>query len=424
VLVTGGARRGTLLRVVGADGADVLDDSAGGGTRFSGSLSSHRVAAGPGTRWDRRPYVPPAPGKGAEWVPARDFGRLTGPLLQVSYGSDYGALLGASLQTVGYGFRKDPWADKQSLKVVYATEAASFRGTYLGQFRFENSPFRIGVAALASGIETGHFFGSGNATTYEGSDDAYQIEQDRFELEAGLVYGPSDHLDLSLGPVVRYDRTEPGENPVLGAQPFYGEGSFTQLGLSARVRYDATGRLGLPREGVLFTGTARYYPALVDVTEAFGEVHGDVRGYLSTPGVKGLTLAMRAGGQKVFGTYPFFESAFIGGQTPFGLFEPGGGSSVRGLPPQRYAGDASLYGGAEVYLPLLRAFLFMHGHIGVMGFFDAGRVWLEGESANGWHHGAGGGLFFTTPGRRSIASLQLATSEGKTALYLRTTLAF
>jgi hypothetical protein len=34
VLVTGGPRRGTLLRVVGADGADVLDDSAGGDTRF------------------------------------------------------------------------------------------------------------------------------------------------------------------------------------------------------------------------------------------------------------------------------------------------------------------------------------------------------------------------------------------------------
>jgi hypothetical protein len=424
VLVTGGPRRGTLLRVVGADGADVLDDSAGGGTRFSGSGTSHRVAAGPGTRWDRRPYTPPPPACGAEWVPARDFGRVTAPLLQISGGTDLGALIGGSLDTVGYGFRKDPWADEQSLKVVYATDAASVRGTYLGQFRFENSSFRIGVAALGSGIETGHFFGSGNATTYEGSQDAYQIEQDRFELEAGLIYGPSDRLELSLGPVVRFDRTEPGDNPVLGAAPVYGEGNFTQAGLSARVRFDATGGLSLPRTGVLLTGTARYYPALADVAESYGGFYGDVRGYLSTPGVKGLTLAVRAGGQKVFGAHPFFDSAFIGGQTPFGLFEPGGGSSVRGLPPQRYAGDGSLYGGAELYLPILGATLFVPGHVGVMGFFDVGRVWQEGESSNRWHHGSGGGLFFSTPGRHAIVSLQAGASESDTAFYLRTTLAF
>ncbi len=423
VLVTGSRRGGALLRIVGGDGADVLDDSAAGGTRFSGSSSSHRMAAGPGTRWDRRRYAPPPPAK-ADGTPARDFGRVTGPLLQLSYGSDYGAMIGATLNTVGYGFRKDPWADKQSLKVVYSTKAPGFRSTYLGQFRFENSPFRIAVAALGSGIETGHFFGSGNTTTFEGSQDAYEIEQDRFELETALVYGPSDRLDLSLGPVVRYDSTEPRDNPVLGAEPVYGEGHFTQVGLSARVRFDTTGRLGLPRKGVLVTGTARYYPDLADVTQAFGEIHGDARGYLSTPGVKGLTLAVRAGGQRVFGTHPFFESAFIGGQTPFGLFEPGGGSSVRGLPPQRYAGDASLYGSTELYLPIVKASLLKPGHIGVMGFFDVGRVWLDGESSNKWHHGSGGGLFFTTPGRHSIVSLQVGTSEGETALYLRTALAF
>ncbi|HEX9190107.1 MAG TPA: hypothetical protein VGB87_23725 [Vicinamibacteria bacterium] len=424
VLVTGGPRGGTVLRVVGGDGADVLDDSAGGGTRFSGSGSSHRVAAGPGTRWDRRTYAPPPPGKGGEWMPARDFGRSTGPRLQLSYGSDYGGLIGASLDTVGYGFRKDPWADRQGLKVVYSTGESSARGTYLGQFRFENSPFRIGVAALGSGIETGHFFGSGNTTTYEGDADVYQIEQDRLELEAALVYGPTDRLDLSLGPVVRYDSTEAGDNPVLGAEPVYGEGHFTQVGLSARGRFDTTGRLGLPRKGVLLTGTARYYPGLADVTESYGGIFGDVRGYLSTPGVKGLTLALRAGGQKVFGPHPFFDSAFIGGQTPFGLFEPGGGSSVRGLPPQRYAGDSSLYGGTELYLPLVRTSLLMRGHVGVMGFLDVGRVWLTGESSNRWHHGSGGGLFFTTPGRHSLVSLQVGTSEGDTSLYLRTALVF
>jgi hypothetical protein len=149
-----------------------------------------------------------------------------------------------------------------------------------------------------------------------------------------------------------------------------------------------------------------------------------VRGYVSTPGDRGLTFAGRVGGQKVFGTYPFFESAFIGGKTPYSLLEPGGGSSVRGLPAQRYAGDGSLYGGAEVYLPITKAFLLVPGQIGVMGFYDVGRVWVDGETSSRWHHGAGGGLFFTTPGRHSLISVQVATSEGNTAFYVRGGLVF
>jgi hypothetical protein len=428
VVVTGGKHGGVLLRAVGGDGVDVLDDSAGGGTRFSAAQDDSegrcRVVAGPATHWDRRPYPPPPPNKNADWIPARDWGRVTGPFLQFTYGSDYGALFGASLNTVGYGFRKDPWSDKQSLRLVYSTKESGFRGTYLGQFRFENSPLRVGVAALGSGIEVSRFYGTGNTTTFEGSQDTYKLEQDRFEIEPALIYGPSDNLDLSLGFNVKYDKTEPRDNPVLSGEPFYGQGDFTQLGVSARFRFDGTDRRALPRKGVIVTATGRLYPALADVTDTFGEVHGEARAFLATPNERGITLALKAGGQKVFGTHPFFESAFIGGKTPFSLLEPGGGSSVRGLPAQRYAGDGSLYGGSELYLPITKAFLLVPGQLGVMGFYDIGRVFLDGETSDRWHHGAGGGIFFTTPGRHSLLSVQVARSEGNTAYYVRGGLVF
>ena len=428
VVVTGGRHDGVRLRTIAGDGVDVLDDSAGGGTHFAaaqGQQESHyRVVPGPGTDWDRRPYTPPPPDKRADWIPARDWGRVSGPLLLASYGTDYGALLGGSFNTVGYGFRKDPWADKQSLRLVYSTTEKGVRGTYLGQFRFENSPLRVGLSALGSGIEVSRFYGSGNGTTIEGDRDTYKLEQDRFEVEPALIYGRGDNLDLSLGFNVKYDKTEPRDNPLLQSQPFYGEGDFTQVGVSARLRFDGTDHRALPRTGVLVTGTGRLYPAVADVAQTFGEAHGDVRAYLSTGHDRGLTLATRVGGQKVFGTHPFFESAFIGGKTPLSLFEPGGVSSVRGLPAQRYAGDASAYGGVDVYLPLMRAFLLVPGQIGVMGFYDIGRVFLDGESADQWHHGAGGGLFFTTPGRHSLMSVQVARSERSTAVYVRGGLVF
>src|SRR4029453_1054215 len=242
-------------------------DAQGGGTRFSGLKGQAQVTAGPGTDWDRRPYPPPPPNKNASWIPARGWGRVSGPLLALSYGTDYGVLIGGSLNTTGYGFRKDPWSDKQSLKLLYSTKEKTVRGTYVGEFRFENSPLRLGVAALGSGIEVQHFFGSGNETPIEVDKDTYKLEQDRFGIEPALIYGPNPDVDISLGVVARFDHTEPRDNPVLAGSTFYGEGDFTQLGVSARLRVDGTDRRALPRKGVLFTGNGHFYPALADVTD-------------------------------------------------------------------------------------------------------------------------------------------------------------
>jgi len=423
VVVTGGHHGGVLLRVVAGDGVDVVDDSKGGGTRVSASDADDRVIQGPGTHWDKRRYPPPPPNKSGDWIPARDWGRMTGPLFLLSGGGDYGLLIGGSLNTTGYGFRKDPWADQQSLRLQYSTSQAGFRGTYTGQFRFENSPFRLGIFALGSGIEVARFFGEGNATTYEGNQDNYKIEQDRFHLEPALIYGVTPNFDLSLGLQVKYNHTEPRTNPLLTA-PFYGEGDFTQFGATWRARLDATDHLALPRKGIFATAGAAFYPEIGDVEKNYGEVHGQFRTFIGFKGELTPTLSLKGGGQRVFGEHPFFDSAFLGGKLPFNPLEPGGASGVRGLPAQRYAGDGSLFGGVDLYVPLTRAFLLVPGQFGVTGFFDVGRVFLDGETSDRWHQGYGGGLFFLTPGRRNLVSVTVGHSEGNTALYVRGGFAF
>lgn len=419
-VVTGGPRRnGVLLRMVAGDGADVLDDAQGGGTRFSGSSPLDQVVAGPDTHWDRRPHTPPPPNESADWIPPRDSGRVRAVVPQLSYGTDYGVVAGASLDTTSYAFRRYPWSSEQSTSLLYSTANAGLRGTYIGQFRFENSPFRLGVAALGSGIEVSRFFGLGNGTTFSGDEKAYRIEQDRFAIETALVRALGPRIDLSLGIVAKHNTTEPRTNPVLEGATFYGEGDLTQLGLSTHFRFDGTDHLGLPRRGLFITAGGTAYPALGKVSEAFGDVRAQVVTYLSTPNERSITLVLKAGGQRVFGAHPFFESAFIGGKTPLSLLEAGGGSSVRGLPPQRYAGDGSLYGGADLYLPLTKSFPLVPGQFGLVGFYDVGRVFLAGEDSQRWHHGTGGGFFLTTPGRRHLVSFVIARSEGNTSFYLR-----
>jgi hypothetical protein len=419
VTVTGGKHGGVLLRVVAGGGQDVLDDSAGGGTRYSASDPGDRVVEGPGTHRDSRPYTAPPHSGTGDWIPPRDWGRMTGPLFLASYGSDYGVLIGGALNTTGYGFRKHPWSDKQSLRVLYSTREQSARATYLGVFRRENSRLRFALFALGSGIEVSRFFGFGNSTGFTGESKDFQLEQDRFHLEPALVFAPTESADISLGLVGKHNTTEPRDNPVLNSQEFYGEGDFTQFGFSARIRVDRTGHLALPRKGVFATGGGAFYPAIADVKEAFGEVHAQARAFIGTPGERGVTLGLSAGGQRVFGTYPFFEAAFLGGKTPFGALEPGSGAAVRGLPPQRYAGDGSLFGGADLYLSLVNTKILVPGTLGLTGFYDTGRVFLEGETSNKWHYGYGGGIFFTTPARHNLVSFVVGRSEGNTAYYVR-----
>ena len=425
VVVVGGRHDGVLLRVIGADGRDRLDDTQGGGTRFSSPDSEDSVKAGPGTHRDRRVYEPPPKNRSGEWIPPRDWGRQTYPAFRLTYEPDLGILVNAYLYTTGYGFRRHPFADHQVARLTYAAEEKAFRGTYDGSFRFENSNTRLGVLALASGLEVQRFFGFGNDTEVQGDPDDYKVDVEQYAVAPNLSWGLGSKAELKLGVIAKYTNSGTGSNPVLGTGVQYGEGRFGQAGAALVLQVDTTDGMALPALGVRLDLAGTLYPKLWDVESTFGKSFGDFRVFLSPSGSWQPTLVLAGGGQKIFGTAPYFDAAFLGGRARLGPYEPGGQGAVRGLRPQRYAGDASLYGSAELYLPLTRtSFLGIPLQFGVQGFADAGRVYLDGESSNTWHHGLGGGPYFASPGRRNLFSFLFARSEGRTAFYLRTGFAF
>jgi hemolysin activation/secretion protein len=100
----------------------------------------------------------------------------------------------------------------------------------------------------------------------------------------------------------------------------------------------------------------------------------------------------------VWGVFPLHEAAFIGGAT-----------TLRGFSWNRFAGDASAFGSAELSFPLTRITLLTSGHLGVTGFSDAGRVWLDSESAGDWHTSAGAAVWFNSLGH----SLTLTYAQGE-----------
>lgn len=111
--------------------------------------------------------------------------------------------------------------------------------------------------------------------------------------------------------------------------------------------------------------------------------------------VERLSLATRQVADFQFGNVPFFE---------LGRFDEssalGGANGVRGIPADRYLGQIKLFGNIE-----LRATLWhftvrkSHYTMGLVGFFDGGRLWTDLSSPEqldgvgvGLKYGVGGGI--------------------------------
>jgi hemolysin activation/secretion protein len=129
---------------------------------------------------------------------------------------------------------------------------------------------------------------------------------------------------------------------------------------------------------VTFDGSV--YPEAWDVEETFGAVEGSLAGYWGA--TRRLTLAARVGGKQVWGRYPWFEAAFVGGS-----------DNLRGFDRNRWAGDKSVYASAEARFGLGASGFILPARWGLLALVDTGRVWVEGEDSDTWRAGYGGGLW-------------------------------
>ncbi len=50
------------------------------------------------------------------------------------------------------------------------------------------------------------------------------------------------------------------------------------------------------------------------------------------------------------------------------------------------------------------------GQVGLIGFYDVGRVWATNEKSDAWHHGFGGGMYFA-PASLAIFRFVMGKSE-------------
>jgi hypothetical protein len=403
-----GSRDGPLLRILGGAGQDELVDSTrGGNEQFYDDQGSPDRTAGFANKVDRRPYT--APGNDPKAVPPRDWGKRWTASTWATLGPDIGLLIGGGRTLTVYGFRKHPYASRHRFRAGFATGPRTYRLDYRGEFRRENSTGLAELLVRASGVDVISFHGFGNETSAPGNNEFYRVTQDVFSVQPAFVLPVGSRASVRLGPILKYASTDPRPGrflATLGDQ--YGTGSFGELGAGVALQFDSRNQPHGATRGMTFELGAKAYPAFWHVDSTFGEVHGEITTYLTPPIPFEPTLALRAGGRKLWGHYPFFEAAFIGGP-----------STVRLGRVNRYAGDAAAYGNAEIRLALARVTLVLPADLGVFGLADAGRVFLNGESSDEWHTAFGGGIWLSFMSRANTLSAAVAAGDETTGLYVQ-----
>jgi len=391
--ISGARRSGITLRVIRDAAAEIAGAGAPGV-----HLYDPEPAAGADTEDPIEAGIAP-----------RDWGGKAGVGPTLAYSADYGILLGAQAARTDYAFRRQPFGSQVRLAVEYATAVDGFRVRLDGDLRRTNPRHRFSLRLAASQLDVVRFTGLGNETPAPGASPAAEVHQWRFTLAPAYEYSPGEHVRISAGPVLRYTTTSLDPAHLVGLERPRGSAGFGRLGLASSVSAEAPDTARPEPRARVEAGASAYAPVW-SARQGFGDLRADAAVHLPFGGPLAPVLALRAGGQRAWGAFPYDEAAFLGGQ-----------QTLRAYLLQRFAGDAAVYGGAELRLPVgwvLRG--WVPTQIGVLALADAGRVWAEGTTSRRVHAAAGGAIWLAFFDPRYVLSLTAASGREGIRWYLGT----
>jgi hypothetical protein len=330
-----------------------------------------------------------------------------------NYSPDIGPFFGGTYTYFKYGFRMNPYLYKLGFMAGYAPKKKDLTGLvvdlnfdFLGLIKRSAVNFHL----RKSGIEVNNYFGQGNSTVYHKSaddSDYYKVTHEEYVVNPSVTFPRDKRLKCNIGAL--YKNFNPEQNDKIEiTSHLYPLATVSLLGITGGVEYDRRDHPTAPFTGYYFSLNGGYFPSFLDKLYDFARLTADLRGYIGHK--QNVSLALRLRGEKVFGDYPFFESAFLGGS-----------KYLRGFSSERFAGDGSLLGTAEVRLKLFNMNFLVPETVGIFGFTESGRVFLKGEKSDAWHTGYGGGLFMFILNRDITLKFTYARSVEKDfALYFTT----
>ncbi len=423
VVVRGECDYSPLIRIIGGKGEDeLIDESVVHGyflsitpftavqrrTYFYDSDENTIVSAGAGTDYDDHPepepkddgekYEPIFINRGHRWLPIPVFG----------FDTDNGITVGAGVQLSKYNFRERPVEYVQQIIGSYSSIGG---GTinYGGDFYSLVRNGRLNLRVIYSTLFATRYFGFGNETSFStelNENDFYRTDQELFTIFPMFYYNFSQNYIGRFGFSFIHTNTEMNNEELLDDFTYgtYGLGELNPLGLHVGFEIEKRDNAVMPSSGYYVDIRGAVFPKIFNIDETFYRAGIDLRGYLPFSIFNGATLALRSGGEKVWGIYPFYAAAFLGGI-----------ENLRGYNRWRFSGDVSVFGQAEVRIWLTKMKVLFKSNFGINLFAETGRVFVDGHSQDSkkWHPSYGGGFWLSYLQETVVVNMYIAVSPDR-----------
>lgn len=355
---------------------------------------------------------------------------VTAPLVGFGFNVDDGVFLGAGFSFKKYGFRKDPYEQKHSLLGTFAIGADALVLQHESEWVdiTKNWDFVINSSFVVPGYNS-NFYGLGNETKnlragQDNEDKFYHVMRfNQLLIEPMMKWTKenSPHT-FAAGPYFQYFSVQEEGDAKVTDRFVFNEAIDQNLirdedfdgknfaGLKMAYNYNTTDHDFAPREGVKLNLAATGFQRLTETdlytNNTYLRLKGDVSGYLTMRPIASV-LAVRLGAATLLGDdFEFYQANSLGGLSML-LNSP----NLRGYRRNRFAGNSYFYQNIELRTALMKIPNYIATfRLGIMGSFDNGRVWYEGEDSDVWHQGYGYGIWLA-PFDAMVLAIQWTQSK-------------
>jgi hypothetical protein len=344
------------------------------------------------------------------WVenkyPIIRYPRITG-----AYNRDDGFFIGGGYWRRTFGFRSDPYQTENRFFAAYAFKGA-FKLLYTGEF---NSVFRstdILIRAEYISPTLNNFFGLGNTTKIDRSKDLNYYRVRYKYVDAALLLRKryfDNKVHIFAGPYYYHywNREQDNQGKILEKPSMIG---LDSLQVYAN-KYYLGGKLGIeinnlnselfPTRGIQWNTEFSTLAGLSPKSQPLTKITSDMSVYASLSSPATLVAVIRLGGGHIFTkNFEYFQALNIGAN-----------NVLRGFRKNRFSGGSLAYGSIEMRVKMFESkWYILPGDVGILGFIDAGRVWMKNETSHLWHSALGGGFYYV-PFNMVLISASVAYSK-------------
>jgi hypothetical protein len=398
------------IRMIGGDGDDHFENaasSAGGGIIYDEKRGSNTVTGKFRNKFSNDTLV-------NHYDPIYFKYNQVIPFISVGFNPDDGVYLGGYLKVIRHGFRKSPYKNTHSFAINRALASNAFNLRYNGEF--------IGIIGRKTDLlleadlnapSVRNFFGFGENTVYDKSKPGkFRYYRTRYELgdfSIQLRRNFSEKVVMTIGPALQLfemDSTDKntmrrfiGQEIPPGLDRSTAFSRQTYIGGRFTFTVDTRDNRVMPQKGVYWYSAVRHLSGLNDTKYDVTQVNSDLSFHIPII-KKRLMVIDRVGAGHNFGDFEFHQAQYLGSE-----------DNLRGYRRFRFAGHSKFYKNIEMRLLLakFKTYLFP-GSLGILAFYDTGRIWADNDDSDKWLNGYGGG-FWVSPLQRMVLTVSYAISK-------------